>query len=77
MDPSLVSRQRQLKKARLTDELNEKIAHRPGPLELVEQHILEADDPIKNAIQGKSLLLVILGVISARGIWVGGVSLTW
>lgn len=52
VDPSLQRAQRQLKKAKLTDELNEKIANRPGPLELVEQHILEAEDPIKTAIQG-------------------------
>lgn len=55
MDPSLQSAQRQLKKAKLTDELNEKLAHRPGPLELVEQRILEADDPIKAAIRGAVL----------------------
>lgn len=54
VDPSLQRTQRRLKKAKLTDELNEKIANRPGPLELVEQHILEAEDPIKTAIQGKS-----------------------
>lgn len=52
IDPSLQSKQRQLKKAKLTDELNEKIANRPGPLELVEQHILEVDEPIKHAIEG-------------------------
>lgn len=44
--------QRKLKKAKLTDELNEKIANRPGPLELVEQSILEAEDPLKTAIKG-------------------------
>ena len=53
VDPSLQSTQRKLKKAKLTDELNVKLAHRPGPLELVEQRILEADDPIKVAIKGK------------------------
>lgn len=52
VDPSLQNAQRKLKKAKLTDELNEKLAHRPGPLELVEQSILEVDDPIKVAIKG-------------------------
>ena len=52
VDPSLASMQRKLKKAKLTDELNEKIANRPGPLELVEQSILEAEDPLKTAIKG-------------------------
>lgn len=55
VDPSLQSAQRRLKKAKLTDELNEKLAHRPGPLELVEQSILEAQDPLKAAIKGNCL----------------------
>lgn len=42
-----------MKKAKLTDELNEKIANRPGPLELVEQSILEPEAPIKSAIRGR------------------------
>lgn len=32
-----------LKRARLADDLNEKIAQRPGPMELVEKNILPVD----------------------------------
>lgn len=52
IDPSLHERQRQLKKARLTDDLNDKLAHRPGPLELVQGNILQADDHLLEAIKG-------------------------
>lgn len=38
-----------LKRARLADNLNEKIALRPGPLELVEKNIIPADSTVKEA----------------------------
>lgn len=42
-----------LKRARLADNLNEKIAQRPGPLELVEKNILPVDSSVKQAIIGE------------------------
>lgn len=42
-----------LKRARLADDLNEKIAQRPGPMELVEKNILPVDSSVKEAITGK------------------------
>lgn len=41
--PSLQAAQMKLKKARIADDLNEKIAQRPGPMELVEKNILPVD----------------------------------
>ncbi|KAM6049708.1 myocardin isoform 10-T13 [Theristicus caerulescens] len=41
-----------LKRARLADDLNEKIALRPGPLELVEKNIIPVDSAVKEAIKG-------------------------
>lgn len=43
-----------LKRARLADDLNEKIALRPGPLELVEKNIIPVDSAVKEAIKGSS-----------------------
>lgn len=42
-----------LKRARLADNLNEKIAQRPGPMELVEKNILPVDSTLKQAIIGE------------------------
>ena len=55
VDPSLQERQRQLKRARLQDSLNEQLANRPGPLELVQSNILQPlDNPeLQDAIKGK------------------------
>ncbi|KAM4844660.1 myocardin isoform 2-T2 [Thomomys bottae] len=47
--------QMKLKRARLSDDLNEKIALRPGPLELVEKNILPVDSTVKQAIKGKQV----------------------
>ncbi|MBZ3880400.1 Myocardin [Sciurus carolinensis] len=44
-----------LKRARLADDLNEKIALRPGPLELVEKNILPVDSAVKEAIKGNQV----------------------
>ncbi len=42
--PSLQKKCNELKRARLADDLNEKLAKRPGPLELVESGILVSND---------------------------------
>ncbi|XP_069087249.1 myocardin-related transcription factor A isoform X1 [Pleurodeles waltl] len=49
-EPSLQAKQLQLKRARLADDLNEKIAQRPGPMELVEKNILPVETSVKEAI---------------------------
>ncbi|NXN10841.1 MYCD protein, partial [Indicator maculatus] len=49
---SIQSTQMKLKRARLADDLNEKIALRPGPLELVEKNIIPVDSSVKEAIKG-------------------------
>ncbi|XP_028845935.1 myocardin-like isoform X3 [Denticeps clupeoides] len=41
--------QMRLKRARLADDLNEKIALRPGPMELVEKNIIPVDSSVKEA----------------------------
>ena len=51
-DRSIQDRQRQLKRARLQDSLSDRLAHRPGPLELVEGNILQIDPNIKDALKG-------------------------
>jgi hypothetical protein len=50
--PAIQKTQRQLKRARLADNLNDKLAARPGVLELVANNILEIDPTLKEAIQG-------------------------
>ncbi|NXW76968.1 MKL1 protein, partial [Hirundo rustica] len=49
-EPSLQAKQLKLKRARLADDLNEKIAQRPGPMELVEKNILPVELSLKEAI---------------------------
>ena len=49
---SLVAHQKELKKAQLVDDLNEKIFFRPGVFELVEKNILPADDSVTEALKG-------------------------
>ena len=44
IDPSLHERQRLLKRARLVDDLNDKLNHRPGPLDLMKGNILKTED---------------------------------
>ncbi|CAG5897547.1 unnamed protein product [Menidia menidia] len=48
--PTLQAKQLQLKRARLADDLNNKIAHRPGPMELIQKNILPVHSRIKEAI---------------------------
>jgi len=45
-EPSLQAKQLQLKRARLADDLNDKISHRPGPIELVHKNILSVDGQV-------------------------------
>ncbi|XP_045055154.2 myocardin isoform X1 [Desmodus rotundus] len=52
---SIPTAQMKLKRARLADDLNEKIALRPGPLELVEKNILPVDSTVKEAINGNQV----------------------
>jgi hypothetical protein len=54
VDPSLAERQRMLKKARLADQLNDQLSHRPGPLELIQKNILHTEEPIERAVKGIS-----------------------
>jgi hypothetical protein len=54
--PSLQEHQRKLKKARLADDLNDKLLNRPGPLELVEYGILVSDTSLTEAIKGEQQL---------------------
>jgi hypothetical protein len=51
VDPSLAERQRMLKKARLADQLNDQLSHRPGPLELIQKNILHTEEPIEQAVK--------------------------
>ena len=41
MDPALQAKQLQLRKIKLADVLNDKLAHRPGPLQLLQNGIIE------------------------------------
>ena len=59
-DRSIQDRQRQLKRARLQDSLSDRLAHRPGPLELVEGNILQIDPNIKDALKGSTMYCLIL-----------------
>lgn len=54
-EPSLQAKQLKLKRARLADDLNEKIAQRPGPMELVEKNILPVESSLKEAIIGEGV----------------------
>lgn len=67
-----------LKRARLADDLNEKIALRPGPLELVEKNIIPVDSAVKEAIKGSrtnGILLSVLWDLSSWGPGCEGLSL--
>lgn len=51
--PSLQATQMKLKRARLADNLNEKIAQRHGPMELVEKNILPVNSATEDAPSGR------------------------
>lgn len=65
---SIQSTQMKLKRARLADDLNEKIALRPGPLELVEKNIIPVDSAVKEAIKGSDRNVF---VVCVRGVGQG------
>lgn len=55
--PSLQLKCNELKRARLADDLNEKLAKRPGPLELIESGILiSPDTSLTEAIKGGKII---------------------
>uniref|UniRef100_A0A671NZA3 Phosphatase and actin regulator n=1 Tax=Sinocyclocheilus anshuiensis TaxID=1608454 RepID=A0A671NZA3_9TELE len=51
-EPSLQAKQLLLKRARLADDLNDKISQRPGPMELIHKNILPVHSSLKQAIIG-------------------------
>lgn len=51
IDPSLAEKKRMLEKAFLAKQLNSKISHRPGPLELIEKNILHTEEPIERIVK--------------------------
>jgi hypothetical protein len=55
VDPSLCSKQRQLKRAKLADSLANQLSHRPGPLELIQKNILHTDDPVEQLVKQGSI----------------------
>lgn len=59
-EPSIQAKQMQLKRARLADDLNDKISHRPGPMELIHKNILPVHSSIKQAIIGKPGIIYVL-----------------
>ena len=48
----IVANQKDLKKAKLVDDLNDKLASRPGVFELVERNIIPANKNVQDAIKG-------------------------
>ncbi|XP_018094046.1 myocardin isoform X2 [Xenopus laevis] len=54
-ESSAQTAQLKLKRARLADDLNERIALRPGPLELVEKNIIPIETTVKEAIKGNQV----------------------
>lgn len=57
---SIVANQKELKKAKLADDLNEKIFYRPGAIELLEKNILHADETVSEAIKGNIFVIYIM-----------------
>jgi MKL/myocardin-like protein len=51
VDGRLAEKVRMLEKAILVDQLNSKISHRPGPLELIEKNILHTNEPIEKIVK--------------------------
>lgn len=71
-EPSLQAKQLKLKRARLADDLNEKIAQRPGPMELVEKNILPVESSLKEAIIGEEAPATLrghAGQMQKEGLW--------
>lgn len=60
IDPSLVEKQKQLKRARIADAISDHLCQRPGPLELVRANILHTTEPLEKAVKGKFCYLSFL-----------------
>lgn len=58
-EPSLQATQMKLKRARLAIDLNEKIAQRPGPMELVEKKILPVDSGVEEILNSRRSLTLL------------------
>ncbi|XP_041431661.1 myocardin L homeolog isoform X2 [Xenopus laevis] len=54
-ESSAQAAQIKLKRARLADDLNERIALRPGPLELVEKNIIPVESTVKEVFKGNQV----------------------
>ena len=52
MDPSLVEKQKQLKRARIADTISDHLCQRPGPLELVKANNLHTTEDLEKAVKG-------------------------
>lgn len=53
IDPSLVEKQKQLKRARIADAISDHLCQRPGPLELVRANILHTTEDLEKAVKGR------------------------
>ena len=53
VSPALQLHEKNLKKAQLISDINNKLLNRPGPLELIEKRILGADKSLTEAIKGE------------------------
>ncbi len=58
-EPSLHAKQILLKRARLADDLNDKISQRPGLVELIHKNILPVHSSLKQAIIGRGRLICV------------------
>lgn len=65
-EPSLQAKQLRLKRARLADDLNDKISHRPGPMELIHKNILPVYSTLRNTLLGTAPLLIRKGLTEGR-----------
>ena len=57
VDPSLVEKQKQLKRARIADTISDHLCQRPGPLELVKANILHTTEDLEKAVKGMVLFV--------------------
>ena len=60
IDPGLMGKQMLLKKNRLADTLNRKLASRPGPLELIQGRILEPHNPELSEVMRSDVMRSVL-----------------
>ena len=55
VDPSLLEKVGKLERQRISDQLNERLLRRPGPIELIQERILPVESPIQNAVDQGNL----------------------